>query len=80
MPDLRDDASRPLLPEPVGEDGFVRDNQTGAGAQRPMHDRDDDTAEPGRVLTDDERLDEALEETFPTSDPIAPPRIDGPGN
>jgi hypothetical protein len=31
-----------------------------------------------RVMTEDEKLDEALEETFPTSDPIAPSRIDGP--
>ncbi|MER0238568.1 hypothetical protein [Fulvimarina sp. MAC8] len=25
-------------------------------------------------------IDEALDETFPASDPIAPSRIDGPGN
>ena len=31
-----------------------------------------------RPMTEDEKLDEALEETFPTSDPIAPSRIDGP--
>lgn len=28
----------------------------------------------------EDELDEALEETFPASDPIAPSRIDGPSN
>lgn len=30
--------------------------------------------------TDDAELDEALDETFPASDPVAPSRIDGPNN
>ncbi|WP_167591824.1 hypothetical protein [Jiella endophytica] len=29
---------------------------------------------------DDAELDEALDETFPASDPVAPSRIDGPNN
>ncbi len=33
-----------------------------------------------RPLTDEERLDEAVDETFPASDPIAASRIDGPNN
>lgn len=33
-----------------------------------------------RPMTDEEQLDEGLDETFPASDPIAPSRIDGPGN
>lgn len=75
------DKDHPILPEPVGEDGFIRDNQDQGSAGRPAHDRDDDvSAEQGRLMNEDERLDEALEETFPTSDPIAPSRIDGPGN
>ena len=37
--------------------------------------RSDDTDRP---LTEEEELDEALEETFPASDPIAPSHIDGP--
>lgn len=52
---------------------------TGPGSQ-PMG---DDRPTPGgqeRPMTEDEALDEALEETFPTSDPIAPSRIDGPNN
>lgn len=31
-----------------------------------------------RPLTEEEEMDEALDETFPASDPIAPSRIDGP--
>ena len=33
-----------------------------------------------RPLTEDERLEKSLEDTFPTSDPIQPSRIDGPNN
>lgn len=43
----------------------------------------DDKRKPGdgeRPMTDDENLDEALDETFPASDPISPSRIDGPNN
>ncbi len=29
-------------------------------------------------MTEEEELDEALDDTFPASDPIAPSRIDGP--
>lgn len=31
-----------------------------------------------RPMTEEEELDEALDETFPASDPISPSRIDGP--
>ncbi|GGD99476.1 hypothetical protein GCM10011390_17860 [Aureimonas endophytica] len=34
----------------------------------------------GSVMDDEENLDEAIEETFPASDPISPSRIDGPNN
>jgi hypothetical protein len=30
------------------------------------------------LMTDEEELDEALDETFPASDPVSPSRIDGP--
>ena len=43
----------------------------------------DDKPTPGdqeRPLTPEEDLDNAIDETFPASDPIAPSRIDGPGN
>ncbi|HEX2017488.1 MAG TPA: hypothetical protein VGO17_00990 [Aurantimonas sp.] len=30
------------------------------------------------LMTDEEELDEALDETFPASDPVSPARIDGP--
>ncbi|WAJ26150.1 hypothetical protein [Antarcticirhabdus aurantiaca] len=33
-----------------------------------------------RPLTDDEKLEKSLEDSFPTSDPIQPSRIDGPNN
>ena len=33
-----------------------------------------------RPMTDEEQLDEGLDETFPASDPIDQSRIDGPGN
>ncbi|KQT64258.1 MULTISPECIES: hypothetical protein [unclassified Aureimonas] len=42
---------------------------------------DDDHGTPGhqeRPMTEDEKLETALEDTFPTSDPIPPSRIDGP--
>ncbi|RIX97952.1 hypothetical protein D3218_17870 [Aureimonas flava] len=41
----------------------------------------DDRPTPGnqeRPMTPEEELDEALDDTFPASDPIAPSRIDGP--
>ncbi len=31
-----------------------------------------------RPMTQEEELDEALDETFPASDPVSPSRIDGP--
>ena len=52
----------------------------GSPGAQPMG---EDSTTPGnqeRPLTEDEALDEALEETFPTSDPISPSRIDGPNN
>lgn len=33
-----------------------------------------------RPMTEDEELDEALEDTFPASDPVSPSRIDRPGD
>jgi hypothetical protein len=44
----------------------VRQDQATAGDQE-------------RPMSEDEQLDEALDETFPGSDPIAPSRIDKPG-
>ena len=32
-----------------------------------------------RPMTEEEDLDEALDETFPASDPVSPSRIDRPG-
>jgi hypothetical protein len=52
-------------------------------AERPAGGIAEDRRTPGdqeRPLTEEERLDEAVDETFPASDPIAPSRIDGPGN
>lgn len=43
----------------------------------------DDHGTPGeqeRPMTKDEKLEKALEDSFPTSDPIQPSRIDGPNN
>lgn len=43
----------------------------------------DDKPKPGnqeRPMTQEEELDEALDETFPASDPVSPSRIDGPNN
>lgn len=42
-----------------------------------------DGATPGnqdRPMTEDEKLEKSLEDTFPTSDPIPPSQIDGPNN
>lgn len=43
----------------------------------------DDHGTPGaqeRPMTEDEKLDKSLEDSFPTSDPIQPSHIDGPNN
>ncbi|MCQ8780795.1 hypothetical protein [Mangrovibrevibacter kandeliae] len=43
----------------------------------------DDKPSPGnqeRPLTEQEELDEALDDTFPASDPVEPSRVDGPNN
>jgi hypothetical protein len=43
----------------------------------------EDRGTPGhqeRPLTEDERLEKSLEDSFPTSDPIQPSHIDGPNN
>lgn len=43
----------------------------------------DDKPIPGgqeRPMTEEEELDEALDETFPASDPVSPSRIDRPGD
>ncbi|MAY29499.1 MAG: hypothetical protein ABJF67_13450 [Aurantimonas coralicida] len=51
-------------PRDRAEDKDAKDNAASGGGDRPM--------------TDEEELDEALDETFPASDPVAPSRIDGP--
>ena len=43
--------------------------------------KNDDRAQPGgqhRPMTVEEKLDTALEDTFPTSDPVPPSHVDGP--
>ncbi|MBB3937152.1 hypothetical protein [Aureimonas phyllosphaerae] len=76
------DRPNPILPAPIGEDGLV---QTGDGARPgdtpPLPPIAEDKRTPGdqeRPMTEEEELDEALDDTFPASDPIAPSRIDGP--
>lgn len=76
------DRPNPILPEPIGEDGLV---QPGDGARPegtpPMPPIAEDKRTPGdqeRPMTQEEERDEALDDTFPASDPIAPSRIDGP--
>ncbi|MBP0615985.1 hypothetical protein [Jiella mangrovi] len=39
-----------------------------------------DQAEIDRTRHEEAELDEALDESFPASDPITPSRIDGPNN
>lgn len=71
--------ANPILPRPVGEDGLV--DTADPGDTPPMQPIVDDKRTPGdqeRPMTDEEELDEALDDTFPASDPIAPSRIDGP--
>jgi hypothetical protein len=50
------------------------------GVERETPDTDERSAEDIEegLMTDEEELDEALDETFPASDPISPSRIDGP--
>jgi hypothetical protein len=43
----------------------------------------EDKAIPGqqhRPMTEEEDLDNAIDDTFPASDPVQPSRIDGPNN
>ncbi|MEX6506315.1 hypothetical protein [Jiella sp. M17.18] len=44
-----------------------------AEAKRPPQPGDQE-----RPMTENEELDEGLDETFPASDPVSPSRIDGP--
>jgi hypothetical protein len=66
----------------MGSDtGDGKGSGTGGGPGFPPI-SNDDTPQPGnqeRPMDEDEELDEALEETFPASDPVAPSRIDKPG-
>ncbi len=73
--------AHPILPEPIGEDGLVRKTDAGSDPKPPVPPIVEDKRTPGdqeRPMTDEEELDEALDDTFPASDPIAPSRIDGP--
>ena len=86
-------APDPILPEPIGEDGLTRQPDDGAldeqeevrsaqgDPKSPLPPIAEDKRTPGdqeRPMTEEEELDEALDDTFPASDPIAPSRIDGP--
>jgi len=59
--------------------GGSKPNDKTPGAQ-PMGDDRETPGDQERPMNEDEALDEALAETFPTSDPISPSRIDGPNN
>lgn len=52
----------------------------GKGVEREPPGTDERSAEDIEegLMTEEEELDEALDETFPASDPISPSRIDGP--
>ena len=84
MPTQKNDADRPnpILPEPIGEDGLVQpDDKARPEGTPPLPPIAEDKRTPGdqeRPMTEEEELDEALDDTFPASDPIAPSRIDGP--
>lgn len=84
-------APDPILPEPIGEDGLVtqpddgsaddEDRSASPDPKPPLPPIAEDKRTPGdqkRPMTEEEELDEALDDTFPASDPIAPSRIDGP--
>lgn len=60
---------------PVDED----EDEVGLDPQ-PIGDDHDSPGRQERLMTDDEKLDKALEDSFPTSDPIQPSVIDGPNN
>lgn len=47
--------------------------------QLPRAPRDEETKN-REAEHEEEELDEALDETFPASDPVSPSRIDGPNN
>ncbi len=66
------------LPKSHSDDGA-----SSVSVDAPMQPFGEDHGTPGdqkRPLTDDEKLDKSLEDTFPTSDPVTPSRIDGPNN
>ncbi|SMD11903.1 hypothetical protein SAMN06297251_13037 [Fulvimarina manganoxydans] len=68
------------IPMPISDDDAFDDamNPDPRDPKAGKPDTDDKRRESDDVP--EEELDEALEETFPASDPIAPSRIDGPSN
>lgn len=70
-------AGKPLDPNSAVPEGGDREAPAG------LKDLREDGGTPGhqeRPMTEDEKLEKSLEDTFPTSDPIQPSRIDGPNN
>lgn len=74
MTTLQQQASESAGPRDRSQEGLDK------GIERETPDTDERSAEDIEegLMTDEEELDEALDETFPASDPVSPSRIDGP--
>ena len=47
---------------------------------QPIREEQPTPGDQERKMTKEERLDDAVDDTFPASDPVQPSRIDGPNN
>ncbi|UIJ71296.1 hypothetical protein [Aurantimonas sp. HBX-1] len=74
MTTLQQQAAESAGPRDRSQEGLDK------GIERETPDTDERSAEDIEegLMTDEEELDEALDETFPASDPVSPSRIDGP--
>jgi len=55
-------------------------NQIKTPPAQPIREDKPTPGDQERKMTKEERLDDAVDDTFPASDPVQPSRIDGPNN
>jgi hypothetical protein len=56
------------------------DKQTETPPAQPIREEKHTPGAQERKMTEEESLDDAVDDTFPASDPVQPSRIDGPNN
>ncbi|WP_246217624.1 hypothetical protein [Jiella pacifica] len=77
--------SRPVFVKATKRTQRQEDSMAERDTTKQRHDQPGESArekqtEAEKVEHEEEELDEALDETFPASDPVSPSRIDGPNN